>query len=320
MYRDKLKDAEAAILPELAIDDTSFEQSGSTSYTVRTTKLYAYDAKTKTLVLEYLPNVTDLKTFSLNHFHSPTPDYIQQLTHELGKALAKYIHRFHDLTRKVVQESLNHRLAKHVPSFNTVIYNCEDMQNLKHWINFDWMMDRIEQFPHILSEAKETFEGVKDMAIKELGAPSADLTLIHGDYHPQNVLLGNAPLGSGTTRTLYVIDWENAQVGVPSLDHGGMLGEMYILWKYKQIDASFWMFQGYAEGLGPRSEESAWKVASQVGVHLLSFGTLTSGLGTREEIEDVARTARDVIVKAYNRDRAWFDGSDFACLFTGTGG
>lgn len=131
-------------------------------------------------------------------------------------------------------------------------------------------------------------------------------------------MLEDARLEPATTRTLYVIDWENSQVGVPSLDHGGMLGEMYVLWKYKHIDAGLWMLQGYAEGLGPQTEDAAWRVALQVGVHLLSFGTLASGWGTTEEVEDMARLARDVIVKAWTRDRSWFDKSDFACLFAGT--
>lgn len=131
-------------------------------------------------------------------------------------------------------------------------------------------------------------------------------------------MLEDARLEPATTRTLYVIDWENSQVGVPSLDHGGMLGEMYVLWKYKHIDAGLWMLQGYAEGLGPQTEDATWRVALQVGVHLLSFGTLASGWGTTEEVEDMARLARDVIVKAWTRDRSWFDKSDFACLFAGT--
>ncbi|PNP83785.1 hypothetical protein FNYG_02473 [Fusarium nygamai] len=180
------------------------------------------------------------------------------------------------------------------------------------------MIDRVGQFPGILSEAEDTLHLVKNMALKELSDPSADLTLIHGDYYPQNILLEDARLEPITTRTLYVIDWENCQVGIPSLDHGGMLGEMYVIWKYKHIDAGLWMLQGYAAGLGPQTEDAAWRVALQVGVHLLSFGTLASGWGTTEEVEDMARLERDVIVKAWTRDRTWFDKSDFACLFAGT--
>ncbi|KAF5636171.1 phosphotransferase enzyme family [Fusarium sp. NRRL 52700] len=310
-------DVEGEILSELSTNPIGVAQSGSTAYQIRTTTLYAYNGGTKTLVLEYLPNVVDLKTYSLNHFRSPTPDCLRQPAYELGKVLAMYIVKFHDVTREIVQKSLQQMHTQQSSGFKRVIDSSNDMQRLKHWINFDWMLDRIDQFPEILLEAKDILHLVKNMAVKELSDPSTDLTLIHGDYHPQNVLLEDTRPELANTRTLYVIDWENSQVGIPSLDHGGMLGEMYVLWRYKHIEAGLWMLQGYAEGLGPQTEDAAWRVALQIGVHLLSFGTLASGWGTTEEVEDMARLARDVIVKAWTRDRTWFDRSDFACLFVG---
>ncbi|KAF4500456.1 phosphotransferase enzyme family [Fusarium agapanthi] len=292
--------------------------TGKTEYTVKTATAYAYDAKTKTLVLEYLPNVVDLKTYSLNYFASPTPEHLRKPAHELGKVLAMYMVKFHGMTRKIVQDSLEQKQTQQLSGFNRVIDASNEMQRLKHWANFDWMIDRVDQFPGVLLEAKDTLHLVKNMALQELSDPSADLTLIHGDYHPQNILLKDANLEPASLRTLYVIDWENSQVGVPCLDHGGMLGEMYVLWKYKHIEAGLWMLQGYAEGLGPRTEDATWRLALQAGVHLLSFGTLAAGWGTTEEVEDMARLARDVIVRAWARDRSWFTKSDFACLFAGT--
>ncbi|KAI7766317.1 hypothetical protein LZL87_012555 [Fusarium oxysporum] len=286
-------DVEGEILSELSTNPIDVAQSGSITYTVRKTTSYAYDAETKTLVLEYLPNVVDLRTYSLNHFPFPTPEYLRKPAHELGKVLAIYMVKFHDMTREIVQNSLEQEHIQQLSGFNRVIDSSNDMQRLKHWINSDWMIDRVDQLPGILLEAKDTLQLVKNMALKELSDPFADFTLIHGDYHPP-------------------------EVGVPSLDHGGMLGEMYVLWKYKHIDSGLWILQGYPEGLGPQTEDAAWRVALQVGVHLLSFGTLASGWGTTEEVEDMARLARDIIVKAWTRDWSWFDKSDFACLFAGT--
>ncbi|KAF5549313.1 phosphotransferase enzyme family [Fusarium mexicanum] len=311
-------DVEGEILSELSMNPIDVVQPGSTGYTVKTATAYAYDAKAKTLVLEYLPNVVDLKTYSLSHFASPTPEHLRKPAHELGKMLAMYMVKFHEKTREIVQDSLEQKQTQQLSGFNRVIDTSNEMQRLKHCINFDWMIDRVDQFPGILLEAKDTLHLVKNMALQELSDPSADLTLIHGDYHPQNILLEDANLEPASLRTLYVIDWENSQVGVPSLDHGGMLGEMYVLWKYKHIDAGLWMLQGYAEGLGPWPEDATWRLALQVGVHLLSFGTMASGWGTTEEVEDMARLARDVIVRAWARDRSWFGKSDFACLFAGT--
>jgi hypothetical protein len=172
-------------LSELFANAIDVGQSDGITYIVRTTKPYAYDAETKTLVIEYLRNVLDLKTYSLNHFPSPTPEYLHKSAHELGKTLAIYIAKFHDTSREIVQNSRKDKHTQQLSGFNRVIDNSNEMQKLKHWINFDWMIGRVDQFPKILSEAKETLQLVKNMALKELKDPSADLTLIHGDYHPQ---------------------------------------------------------------------------------------------------------------------------------------
>lgn len=99
------KDVEGEILPELSTNHIEVAQSENTAYTVRTPTAYAYDTETKTLVLDYLPNVVDLKTYSLNHFPSPTPEYLRKSTRELGKALSIYMVKFHDMTREIVRKS-----------------------------------------------------------------------------------------------------------------------------------------------------------------------------------------------------------------------
>jgi hypothetical protein len=130
-----------------------------------------------------------------------------------------------------------------------------------------------------------------------------------------SILLPNTPIQEGVEVPIFVIDWEQAQLGVPALDHGEMIGEFYAFWLYKKIDAGLWMMQGYIEGLGEQSESSAWRNAIQVGVHLLAFSTI-AGWGTPEQIETVAGLARDIIVKAWNRDKEWFEKSELASLFT----
>lgn len=182
---DTTKDVEAEILSELSTNPIDVIQSGNTAYAVRTATAYAYEPETKTLVLEYLPNVVDLKTYSLIHFQSPTPEYLRKPTRELGKVLAIYMVKFHDMTREIVRKSFEQKHTQQLSGFNRVIDSSNDMQSLKHLINFDWMIDRVEQFPGILSDAKDILRLVKNMALKELSDPSVDLTLIHGDYYPQ---------------------------------------------------------------------------------------------------------------------------------------
>jgi hypothetical protein len=103
---------------------------------------------------------------------------------------------------------------------------------------------------------------------------------------------------------------------VQALDHGEMIGELYALWLYDKIDAALWMVQGYAEGLEEQREASVWRTAVQVGVHLLSFRALHPGRGTLEQVEEVVRLGRDVIVNGWEKNREWFEESELRCLFT----
>ena len=114
---------------------------------------------------------------------------------------------------------------------------------------------------------------------------------------------------------VFVIDWEMAQLGVRSLDHGQMLAEMYMLWLYKGIDAGLHLMKGYVQGLGSIDEALAWRTAIQIGCHLLCFGTVTPGWGTEEQTREVAKTGRDIIVNAWEKRREWFERNDLSCLF-----
>ena len=114
---------------------------------------------------------------------------------------------------------------------------------------------------------------------------------------------------------MFVVDWEMAQPGVPNLDLGQMIAELYELWLYRSIDAGLWMIQGLVESYGASDEDFAFRTAIQVGVHLISFGTSVQGWGTPEQVEAVARTGRDLIVNAWEKKLDWFEKSDLACLF-----
>jgi len=131
-----------------------------------------------------------------------------------------------------------------------------------------------------------------------------------------SILLPNVPIQEGVEIPIFVVDWEMAQLGVSSMDHGQMLAELLALWLYKKIDAGLWMVQGYAEELGIRNEASAWRVAVQVGIHLVSFGTVAPDWETPDQDEDVVRLGRDIIVNSWERNREWFSRSELACLFT----
>jgi len=107
-----------------------------------------------------------------------------------------------------------------------------------------------------------------------------------------------------------------SQIGVPNLDLGQMIAELYEMKLYKDITAGLWIVQGFVEGYGRvNDDEFAFRTAIQVGAHLVSFGTSVQGWGTPDQVEMVARTGRDIIIHAWRKDRKWFEGGDLACLF-----
>lgn len=114
---------------------------------------------------------------------------------------------------------------------------------------------------------------------------------------------------------MFVIDWEMAQIGVTNLDLGQIIAELYQLKLFKDITAGLWIVQGFVEAYGAVSDDFAFRTAIQIGAHLITFGTSVEGWGTPEQVETIARTGRDIIVHAWNKDRDWFRTHDLACLF-----
>ena len=129
-----------------------------------------------------------------------------------------------------------------------------------------------------------------------------------------SILIPDEPIQEGKETPLLVIDWELCQVGQPGVDIGEMLAEMYALWRYKSITAGLWMMEGFAKGYAEGSEASVFRTAIQMGTHLLCVTTDVSW-GTPEQVEDVVRAGRDIIVHAWKKDRAWFEESGLGCLF-----
>ncbi|KAI0127474.1 kinase-like domain-containing protein [Xylariales sp. AK1849] len=268
------------------------------NYVVRTPKCFLFDEKSNTQVQEYLPNGVDLKTYALKNFPSPTPESQRPQCLQLGKSLGKWLRAFHDWT------------AEH-PKLGAELAKNQEMQAMKHMINYQWLIRRIEQFPDILGEAKEVFEEVEMMAAEEL---KGDIQPIHGDFWSGNVLLPDAPIQGGDEVPMFVIDWELAQLGVRNLDLGQMIAELYELWLYKKIEAGRWMVEGFVEGYGVVTRGFAFRTVIQVGCHLVCFGTSVPGWGTPEQVKDVARLGRDLIINGWQEDTEWLQRSDLGCL------
>lgn len=96
-----------------------------------------------------------------------------------------------------------------------------------------------------------------------------------------------------------------------------MLAELWQLKLYKDIDAGPWIIEGLVAAYGGIDEETAFRAILHVGVHLICFGSRTPGWGTTEQNKQLLQTGKDVIFKAWRRDRAAFEGHALGCLFGG---
>ncbi|KAK1827826.1 kinase-like domain-containing protein [Podospora conica] len=268
------------------------------TYTVRPPKLYHYNPSSHTQVQEFLPNVIDLKNYALQHFASSDPAR-KPLCHDLGSSLGAWLKRFHSWTELPEQAALQKTARSN-----------SSMQGIKLLMNYPNLLSRADAFPSILDSARDVFTQVIEMATQELQRP--DLPVIHGDFWTGNILIRNAPLQPGAA---FVCDWEMCELGVRPLDLGQMIAELYELWLYKGIAEAKWLIEGFASGYGFVDDAFAFRVAVHAGAHLVGFGSTVAGWGTEEQVRSVVGRGRDLIVRGWHEDRAWFEAGELACLF-----
>ncbi|KAI1801629.1 kinase-like domain-containing protein [Daldinia bambusicola] len=281
------------------------DEDNSYNFIVRTPKFYHFDEGNNTQIQELLGDGIDLKTHTLETVYGSDQEEIKSRSLQLGKALGRWLKGFHSW-------------AAQQPELRATVAANKELQQLKHIINFSWLLDRAKQFPNVLGGAEDVFKEVGKMAAAELEDDS-QLQVIHGDFWTGNILLPSVPIQEGVDVPIFVIDWEMSQIGKPSLDVGQMIAELYELKLYKDKSAGLFMTQGFIEGYGPVTEEFAFRTAIQVGAHLVSFGMSVQGWGSMEQVEECGRLGRDIIIHAWEKDRRWFEESDLACLFSTTG-
>jgi hypothetical protein len=107
-----------------------------------------------------------------------------------------------------------------------------------------------------------------------------------------------------------------AQLGIRPLDLGQMIAELWELKLYRDLDAGPWVIRGFAAGYGPLDTDTAFRSILHVGAHLICFGASTPGWGTAEQNEEILRIGKDVLIKAWKKDRDAFNEHALECLFS----
>ncbi|KAK4639741.1 hypothetical protein QC761_711030 [Podospora bellae-mahoneyi] len=270
----------------------------------RTPKLYYYNSDTNTQVQEYLPDAISLKDYALKHF-SAAPDVSRKpACLDIGKSLGIWLRSFHHWANQSEQSGLREALKLNA-----------NLQELRHMTNYQTLVSDVDTCPEILSDAKEVFEKVEKMAAEELG--SGKLEVIHGDFWTGNTLLADRPLEDGKRPNIFIVDWEMCQLNVYPLDLGQMMAELYELFLFKGIEEGKWILEGFVSGYANIDDKFAYRIAIQLGTHLIVWGSRAQGWGTEEQVAEVMAKGKEIIVKAWHEDRTWFEAGDLACLFSG---
>ncbi|OJK03274.1 hypothetical protein ASPACDRAFT_23693 [Aspergillus aculeatus ATCC 16872] len=270
--------------------------SESRVITVKPPRLLTFNPDTNTAVLEDLPDSLDLKTFCISSAASTTIS--QEWAVSVGKALGTWLWAFHrwtderDQANVVAELEMNHT-----------------MRDLKLSVNYGSLAERIDRYPALLGEARDVFEKVRVAAAAEVEKNGGlGYGIIHGDFWSGNVLVPKSALDLSPQTSLFIVDWELCHFGPRAWDLGQMLAELYMLKHYRGIDAGPWMIEGFLEGYQVPDEALAFWVLIQVGVHFIAFGSMIQGWGAPEQVADLVHLGRDLIVKAWEKDREWFSG------------
>lgn len=118
-----------------------------------------------------MPFAIDLKNYARQTFASPTPATFKPQCQELGRALGTWLRGFHDWAAE--QKELQLITATRDAPSRVVL----------RMVHFDWIPDRIEQYPNELKDLSEELLEVKAMADREWEAEEG-FQIVHGDFSP----------------------------------------------------------------------------------------------------------------------------------------
>ena len=106
------------------------------------------------------------------------------------------------------------------------------------------------------------------------------------------------------------------QLGLPQLDVGQCVAELWQLAIFKNLWYGEWIIRGLVEGYGKVSEDFAFRSIIHVATHFIAFGEQTPGWGDQEQRDALVVLGRDCLVAAWKKDKTYFAKHPLACFFS----
>lgn len=315
-----------------ALVNFMYKDKTANTVVVKAPRLYLFDRETNTQLLEDLNDTTDLKTIFLSS--ELTHTYPGGNSASMGRILGSWLRAFHSWTSAPEQAALRANIGRN-----------NGMRKLKRQITYDSFLEILVLYPQVLEGHLETLQAAKDSitAEFEINHPpdNSDESwgIIHGDFwsgksvlilairsskliQPTDsincsILLPNR--SSQDCNEIYIIDWEFAQFGHRAIDVGGMLADLYERKHFREVDDVLPAMQGFACGYGPISDEMAFRTCIHVGVHLICWHIRRNPNlplpAPLDKVISALELGRDLIVKGWDKDRKWLEGSVLSPLF-----
>ncbi|KAB5570430.1 kinase-like domain-containing protein [Coniochaeta sp. 2T2.1] len=291
----------------------------SPTTSVRAPRLYLFIRETNTQVHQDFYDATDLRAVLRQ---SPTLENVLSSQFpspiSLGRSLGSWLRAFHAWSSDPAQAALQARIGQNEP-----------MRKLKHLVNYGTFVGILQKFPDIVRpEELRVLHDVKDIADNELAKTPGDggesFGIIHGDFCMLNVLVSNDSKrmqhDGGEVDKLFIIDWELAQFGHRAYDVGHMIGDLYEQKHFNNTESAMPCIRGFIEGYGGPSDHLAFRTAIHAGTQLIGGYNRRPKTGKiaapQEKTVDMLRIAKDFVVKGWEKDRAWFESSPLAPLFS----
>ncbi|GKZ22755.1 hypothetical protein AbraCBS73388_008925 [Aspergillus brasiliensis] len=278
------------------LDRNKQTETHAQEVTVKTPRLFSFNRETNTAVMEDLPDSQDLKSFLIST--AASNNVTQKWASSIGRALGNWLQSFHHWADNEAQAGVAAEMDKN-----------QYMRDLKFMVNYDALVNSVDKYQTVLGDSRDVFNKVREMAAAELKQKDGEgFGIIHGDFWSGNVLIPKTAVEQPDHLPLFIIDWELCHCGARALDLGQMFAELYMLKHFKNIDAGTWIIQGIVDGYQGLDDEMAFRVLIHVGVHFIAWGPLIPGWGTSEQVEDVVCLGRDMVTKAWGKDKSWFEG------------
>lgn len=115
---------------------------------------------------------------------------------------------------------------------------------------------------------------------------------------------------------LAIIDWELVQLGYRAIDLGQLIGDLLERKYLNDVAAASWIIKGFLDGYGPLGDDMAFRTAIHTGVHLICWSSRGGKIGPfSDQVKNAIRIGRDLVLRGWEKDRGWFEGTPLASLF-----